>query len=131
MIPTTRPARGWNCTKCQRLDRNGRYIKLSQKRICSLNVNSDLHWKIGVCTATQLQILTSSPSHPIIEDFQRFQMVPAKNLFGSMCQSLDVMILFTRPLPGHHFTPWRCWGSDQLYCSQQKSQTNYIYINEI
>src|SRR6267154_1210414 len=79
LIPTTQPARGWNCTKRQKtLQKWLLCVKLCQHGICILNVDSDLHWKIGVRTAIQLLIPPSSPSHPIIGDLQWFRIVPAK-----------------------------------------------------
>src|SRR6267154_2446270 len=80
-IPTTQPARGGNYTKTKKtLQKWSLCVKLCQHGICISNVNSDIHWKIGVRTAIQLQMPPSSPSHPIIGDLQWFRMVPAKPL---------------------------------------------------
>src|SRR6267154_6060554 len=78
---TTQPAHGWNCTKRQKTSQKWPvYVKLCQHCICILNANSDLYRKIGVRTATQLQIPPSFPSHPIIGDLQWFWIVPVKPL---------------------------------------------------
>src|SRR6184192_753677 len=70
---------GGTAQSSKRLNRSGRYVKLCQIGVCSLNANFDLHWTIGVRTATHLQIPPSSPSHPIIGDFQPFRIVSAKS----------------------------------------------------
>src|SRR3989442_10264876 len=86
--------------KVPRLNRNGRSVKLCQHGVCSLNANFDLHWTIGVCTATHLQIPPSSPSHPIIGHLQRFRIVPAKPLWNNVVSLWSYLIPLSRSLPG-------------------------------
>src|SRR6267154_1161413 len=80
-VPTTQPAPGWNCTKRQKTSQKwSLYVKLCQHGIYTLNAYSDLHRKIGVRTAIQLQIPPSSPSHPVIGDLQWIRIALAKPL---------------------------------------------------
>ena len=78
---------GGSAHSAKRLIRNERCVKLCQHGICRLNTNSNLHRKIGVRTATHLQIPPSSPSHPIIGDLQQFRIVPAKPLWNNVSVS--------------------------------------------
>src|SRR3989441_7648595 len=103
---------GGTAHSAKRLIRNGRYVKLCQHGVCSLNATFDLHWMIGVRTATHLQIPPSSPSHPIIGDLQRFRIVPAKPLRSNVVSLWSYLIPLSGSLPGHHFRPLRCWGAD-------------------
>src|SRR6267154_1411495 len=60
-----------------------------------------------------------------------------QNLFGAMYQSLEagfysVMISLLRSLPGHHFTPWRCWGADYAALVSRSYKLLlllYMYVN--
>ena len=89
---------GGSAHSAKRLIRNERCVKLCQHGICRLNANSDLHRKIGVRTATHLQIPPSSPSHPIIGDLQR--IVPAKPLRSNVSVSGRIWSLYRGPFRG-------------------------------
>ena len=111
-VPTTQPARGWNCTKRQKTSQKwSLFVKLCQHGICILNVNSDLHRKIGVRTAIQLQMPPSSPSHPIVGGPQWFRIVPAKRLRSnvSVPGSFDLISEIPSGASFHTVEVLGCW----------------------
>src|SRR3989442_2578630 len=111
-VPTTQPARRWNCTKRQKTYQKWSLCQIVSTRCLQLEYKFRSSLNDRVRTATHLQIPPSSPSHPIIGDLQRLRIVPAKPLRIDVVSLWSYLIPLSGSLLGHHFRPLRCWGAD-------------------